>query len=65
MIKKEVYSSLAEEGLLKSLGPFRIIDSDKSISGVNRPYEEISKPLIMGEKLTYGKKIIIGEKAKS
>ena len=59
MTDKEVYETIAEEGLLKSLGPFRIMISDQSISGLNRPYEDISKPLIFGEILTYGDRIVI------
>ena len=65
MTKKEIYSPITEEGLLKSLGPFRIVVSDKSISGVHRPQGEISKPLIFGETLTYGDRIIIEKKVKS
>lgn len=59
MTDKEVYETITEEGLLKSLGPFRIMISDQSISGINRPHEDISKPLIFGEILTYGDRILI------
>ena len=59
MMKKVIYNSINDEGLLKSIGPFRIIQSDKSISGVNMPNEEVKKPLIMGELVIYGEKIVV------
>lgn len=59
MTNKEVYESIAEEGLLKSLGPFRLMVSDQSIFGIYRPHEDITKPLIIGEILTYGDGIVI------
>ena len=59
MTNKEVYETIAEDGLLKSLGPFRIVVSDQSTFGINRPHEDISKPLIIGELLTYGDRIVI------
>ena len=65
MTDQTIYGSINEEGLLKSLGPFRIIESDKSISGINRPNEEISKPLIIGELRIYGEKIVIEREIES
>jgi len=57
MSNKNTYEPITEEGLLKSLGPFRIVVSDKSIAGINRPQEEINKPFTVGENLIYGDKI--------
>jgi len=59
MTDKKVYESITEEGLLKSLGPFRLIVSDQSISGIYGPHKNITKPLISGEILTYGDRILI------
>ncbi len=58
MNDKIIYQSLSEEGILKSIGPFRITYSDKSTSGIIKPNEEIYKPLIYGDRIVYGEKII-------
>ena len=62
MIKKKIYSSINEEGLLKSIGPFRIIQSDKSISGLKHPNEIVNQSIILGQQVIYGKSIFLEKK---
>ena len=61
MVNKNIYNTISEKGLLKSLGPFRIIESDKSISGVREPQKQFNSPTVIGESIIYGAKVI-GEK---
>lgn len=49
LISKQIYAPLSEDGLLKSLGPFRFFITDKSITGTNRGDEKIYRPLVIGE----------------
>ncbi|GBE54019.1 MAG TPA: hypothetical protein ENH28_05490 [Euryarchaeota archaeon] len=64
MTNKQIYAPLSEDGLLKSLGPFRFFITDKSITGTNRGDEKIYRPLVIGETLVCGETIIIKKKSK-
>jgi len=46
MNEKGIYESITEEGLLKSLGPFRLMTSDNSISGIVEYLERSAAPNI-------------------
>ena len=55
-----IYSSNNEEGLLKSVGPYRIITADMSITGVRLPEViQFAIPIPVGKLKVYGTQIII------
>jgi len=55
-----IYSSNNEEGLLKSVGPYRIPTADMSITGVRLPEViQFAIPLSVGRLKVYGTQIII------
>lgn len=48
-MNQTIYNSNNSRGLLKSMGPYKIISTDKSISGVILPKTNEIKPVISGK----------------
>lgn len=54
-----IYNSDNEEGLLKSIGPYRVTTADMSIAGVRLPHViRVSVPVTVGKTKIYGIKIV-------
>ncbi len=59
MILRQIYETLNEDSVLKSIGPFKIVITDNSIGGINKGKEEIYKYSISGETTLYGETVIV------
>ena len=58
-MKTNVYSTNGENGVLKSLGPFRILDSDKDKNIDSKKLDGLQEKII--EPLEFGETFICGE----
>ena len=64
MKKKEIYAPLSEDGLLKSLGPFRIFVSDKTTEGSFQSEEIIYGSALQDVTLIYGQEKLVEKQSK-
>lgn len=56
---QSIYNSSSEDGLLKSLGPHRMIVADESFAGIELPKTvEVAPLTILGETKIYGTSVV-------
>ena len=59
-MSNNIFNSSAEEGLLKSVGPYRIIIADSSYAGVKLPVKRVATTArVVGEVKVYGTSKIV------
>ncbi|ASJ02694.1 hypothetical protein A3L09_05210 [Thermococcus profundus] len=51
--KKEIYSSFAQESVLKNLGPFRMVTQDRSLKGSYTILQRTYSGIIAGQQKTF------------
>lgn len=57
-----IYSSNNEEGLLKSVGPYKIVTAGKSFTGVKLPsVTKFATPIPVGTVMIFGSQLVYDE----
>ena len=62
-MNKQIYEPIIEEGLLKSIGPFKVTKSNELVVDITKTVVEINNPIIVGGTIMYGDNIIIEKKS--